>query len=343
MDFGEQYNFGQGQGDIFSGGGSFGGNTWDLGNFGNQDMFSLGGDYTGSGLNDLSLGTGFSQRFPNFNNNPYSQEEFSGDSFSSPNTFGAGGQVMQGTGSLNNLFSISPGSFAAAQMGTAPTPPTADEGWMGGVSNYLSKMFKDPRSLATLAGALFEGSQNKQQSRNTQKIVQQQQKQQELQRQQAIQRQDHQQQVVSPFDRASAANDGDSMRNAMQQKLMAAMQDPFGQPIVKAQTDALMQAQARKDAAAGRRSNMATSMPQLLASQAGIAQNYIDKLQGPAGANIQPGYPGLNNNTDVSGTLQALLQGSKANTQGYASPIFGAIGQHTQNSYLNDLLEKLRG
>lgn len=110
-----------------------------------------------------------------------------------------------------------------------------------------------------------------------------------------------------------------SMRDAMQQKLAAAMTDPYGQPIVKAQTDALAQAQAIKDAAAGRRSNNATSSPALIAEQAKIAQNYINSLYNPAGAGMSSGMGGLDQ----------LLAANKSDTNGYLSPLLAALGYNT--------------
>ena len=177
---------------------------------------------------------------------------------------------------------------------------------LGSIGNTLSGLFNGQggKGLASILGALVEGRQNKQNSARNQQTINQ-------FRQQS-----------NPFDQASTGASqmgASSMRDAMQQKLAAAMTDPYGQPIVKAQTDALAQAQAINDAAAGRRSNNATSSPALIAEQAKIAQNYINSLYNPAGAGMSSGMGGLDQ----------LLAANKSDTNGYLSPLLAALGYNT--------------
>jgi len=145
----------------------------------------------------------------------------------------------------------------------------------------------------------------------------------------------------SPFDVASAggaAMGGSSMRDAMQQKLAAAMNDPYGQKIVQDQVANIDSMQARKDAAAGRRSNMATSAPAMLAAKADAAYKYQQGLMNAAGANINP----------YSGGLEQLASALKYGAQGN-SPYMSALGYGTTaNSYdsnpdMQALLSKLFG
>jgi len=208
-------------------------------------------------------------------------------------------------------------------------------GGLGGdVSGFLSQLFgsggalggKGGQGLVAGLGALMEGRQNKQQAKNMQQVVQQ------------------QQQRTSPFDVQSTGASqmgASSMRDGMQQKLAAAMQDPYSAPIVKSQVEQIQKAQAIKDAAAGRRSNSATSDPAMMAAQAKVAQEYINSLQNPAGANINPNSQGL----------EALLQAQKYNTNGYASPIMSALGynasvntaQNNQQAQIDQLRALLQG
>jgi len=316
--------------DYTSGGGLFDlnfGNDSSLNSFGNLYDF---GNTTNGNYNDFT-GSGLSNFNPsNFSNNSQSLDNYSFDQPTMP-TLNMNGQSDS---FFNSLFgNQSQGGPWTNNLGGTETDyipeqtQTNSEGWnLGGIKDYLSKLFNNPQAIAGLIGAFSEGNQNKQAAKSTQQIVQAQQAQQQLQRQQAIERQNQQQQVVSPFDRASVAAGGDSMRNAMQKQLMSAVQNPYDVPLVKQQVEALTEAQRRKDAAAGRRSNDATSNPQLLAEQAKIAQNYINSMQGPAGATINPNYPGLNSNTEVQNALQALLSGNRYNVNGYTSPLLNALG-----------------
>jgi len=263
--------------------------------------------------------------------------------------FGGGlGQMfsMQNGPSMQNSFSIPEGTFSLPQngegVGVQPyqgdleqamqMPEGAGQGGMNwekglsSVSNVLGNLFNQKqgqsglqgKQLASAIGAYLEGRQNKQMGQGIQQQVQQ------------------QQQRSSPYDVASTGASqmgANSMRDAMQQKLAAAMTDPYGQPIVRGQTDALAKAQAIRDAAAGRRSNNATSSPALVAEQAKIAQNYINSLQSPAGAGINPSSQGLDQ----------LIQALKYNTQGYASPAMSALGYNqSTNSNANTMQQLLQ-
>lgn len=191
----------------------------------------------------------------------------------------------------------------------------ATQGWgQGGVSGVLSQLFSN-KGLMTGLGALLEGSQNRKNAANTRQLVAQQQAQQ------------------NPFG---------AQRGFYQQQLQNTVQNPYSQPIVQQQVDALAKAQAIKDAVAGRRSNNATSSPALAAAQAQIAQQYMNSLMQPAGAGISP---------SGMGGLQQLMQANTQNTNGYISPLMSALGYNTQanrtnqsqNPQLMEALQKFLG
>lgn len=176
------------------------------------------------------------------------------------------------------------------------------QGLGNSAQSVLGQLFSggNAKGLTSVLGALAEGRQNKKYSNQAQNTVQQ------------------MRQQISPFDQPGGA-DPTSMRGQMQAQLTNAMQNPYAVPIVKAQSDAIARAQAIKDAAAGRRSNSATSSPTMLAAQAQVAQNYINSLQNPAGAGMSAGMGGL----------EQLLAAQKAGAQGYVSPLMSAIGYNT--------------
>jgi len=219
---------------------------------------------------------------------------------------------MGGNGQAQGYITPQGGYQGYGDLGMGQTP---QQGFGSGTTDFLSKLFssngalggKGAQGLVAGLGALMEGRQNKKQATGMQNIVQQ------------------QQQRLSPYDSASAgasAMGASSMRDAMQQQLAATMQNPYGQPMVKAQVDQIQRMQAIKDAAAGRRSNSATSSPTMLAAQAQIAQQYMNSLQNPAGANISPNGSGL----------EQLLQAQKYDTQGYTSPMMSALGYMTNTA-----------
>lgn len=156
-------------------------------------------------------------------------------------------------------------------------------GGLGGMSN---------KGMASGLGALVEGRQNKQNAQQAQNIIQQQQ---------------------------AAADPFASQRPFYQQQMQQAVTNPYSVPIVRDQIAQLQAAQARKDAAAGRRSNTAASNPALLAEAAKIAQNYMTSMAQPAGANFRP---------DTAG-LRELLAANQQKTNGYLSPLMSALGYTT--------------
>jgi len=247
-------------------------------------------------------------------------------------------------GSLSDLFpnlsmdngwgeqSFAPGS-AMANVMTQSSPNTSFPqlqgntdsdlfgGGLSGLSNILGGLFNGQsgitgKQLGTMGAALLEGRQNKRMASQIPQAVQ------------------AQQQRTSPFDVASSGASSmgaNSMRDAMQQKLAAAMSDPYGQPIVKSQVDQIARAQAIKDAAAGRRSNSATSSPAMMAEQAKVAQNYINSLQQPAGAGINPSSQGL----------EQIVQALKYGTQGTTSPMLSALGYNTGTNQNSEALQQI--
>lgn len=118
---------------------------------------------------------------------------------------------------------------------------------------------------------------------------------------------------------ASQADPFASQRGQYQQQLAQAVKNPNSIPMIQQQTQALAQAQAIKDAAAGRRSNNATSSPGLLLAQSQAAQNYMNNLANWGGANI-------------NGTSTAANYAAKAADQGtnsYISPLLYLLGGAT--------------
>ena len=117
----------------------------------------------------------------------------------------------------------------------------------GSISQTLAGLFNNPQALG-MAGkgvaALFEGYQNKKKA--------------------AAMKQLAKNPALDPFG---------SQRQFYQQQAQQAVTNPYDSPIVKAQIAQLQNAQNIKDAAAGRRSNMLTSSPAVMAEMAKIAQN----------------------------------------------------------------------
>ena len=155
------------------------------------------------------------------------------------------------------------------------------------------------KGMFGLGSALMTGQQNKQSADNTNRIVQQQQA-----------RQD-------PFA---------SQRPFYQQQLQQSVTSPYSSPIVADQLKAMQALQARKDAAAGRRSNTAYGNPALMAEAAKVALADRQSLMQPAGANINPNQIGL----------QDLLGASQLQTQGTMSPLMSAIGKILQDNEIQD-------
>ena len=158
---------------------------------------------------------------------------------------------------------------------------------LGGLGNMFAP--QNQKKASSVLGALLEGYQNKQNSASTRNIIQQ------------------QQQQADPFG---------SQRPYYQQQLQQSVADPYGSKIVQDQVSALKRAQDIKNAAAGRRSNSATTDPELLKAMADIAMKYQQSLYQPAGAGISPNMVGT----------QGLIDANKQNTQGYISPLLSALG-----------------
>lgn len=203
--------------------------------------------------------------------------------------------------------SYAPGSFMSNMTQQTPswgmsTPDGEIPNNQGGISQVLSDLFNNKKAMTGI-GALFEGFQNMQKANAMQGLA------------------SRMQGAMDPFGK---------QRPGYQAQLAAAIQNPYSSPIVRAQVEQLQRAQAAKDAAAGRRSNSATSSPAMLAAQAQIAQNYINSLMQPAGANISP--------SGLSSLLQTQQQGINSGINGFVSPLLSAAGYATgNNSTANDL------
>jgi len=238
---------------------------------------------------------------PDYNWNP--NYDSSNIPFGGVSDFGQGSMFdFSGTGQMpQGTFDLGTGG------GVGVMPDTLDRADMGGgwdtsgVQQTLANLFNSKGMEYGLKGlaALMEGRQNKKYAGDVRSNVQQ------------------MQQGLDPFG---------SQRPFYQQQLQQTVQNPYSAPIVRDQVAQIAKAQAIKDAAAGRRSNSATSSPAMLAAQAQIAQQYMNSLMQPAGAGIGP--------QQVSGGLSALNQASQANTQGYASPIMNALGNTQQDQII---------
>ena len=171
----------------------------------------------------------------------------------------------------------------------------------GSISQTLSGLFNNPQALG-LAGkgvaALFEGYQNRKKAAAMQALA-----------------------------KNSALDPFGSQRQFYQQQAQQAVTNPYDSPIVKAQIEQLQNAQNIKDAQAGRRSNMLTSSPAVMAEMAKIAQNYQQQMAVQGGANIAPS----------GGLAEILSKGTTYDTNGYISPLLTAAGYGVQNNALANL------
>lgn len=261
------------------------------------------------------------------NQGGYSEDQLNNPGLTSMPTFNTGWDPSEGV----PWSSSQPNEMGQFTGGQTMAPPewfnqTQSQGsgldrGMDSISSVLSNLFNGNsgitgKQLGTLGAALLEGRSNKRMASRIPQAVQQ------------------QQQRTSPYDVASAGASSmgaNSMRDAMQQKLAAAMTDPYGQPIVKSQVDQIANIQAIKDAAAGRRSNSATSSPAMMAEQAKVAQNYINSLQQPAGAGINPSSQGL----------EQIIQALKYGAQGTTSPMMSALGYNTGTNQNSEALQQI--
>lgn len=129
-------------------------------------------------------------------------------------------------------------------------------------------------------------------------------------------------QQTSPFDNPAQV-DPNSMRGLAQSGYRQSMADPYSSPIVANQVAAINAQQARMDAKAGRRSNLAASTPEALAAQAKVASAYQKQLGDQAGAGQFMG----------TGGLEQLVSALKYGAQGNA-PFYSALGTSLQgNNY----------
>ena len=268
-----------------------------LGNTGDYSGFSDNPDFSNPFGNQQSNNNGgfdFQSEYDNFGQQPQYSDMFQG-----MNNFGQG---LQPTQSLNSV-----GEFGQQGNLSSGIPENS-----GGISAALANIFngmgsqgsQGSKGMLSGLGALVEGRQNRKKASSIQNIVNQ------------------QQARMDPFG---------SQRPMYQQELARTMQDPYSAPIVRNQVQQMQQAQAIKDAAAGRRSNQATSNPALMAAQAQVAQKYMDSLYTPSGANIAPNASGL----------AELMQGNNAAINGYASPIMSALGYNSGSNNNQDQMQQI--
>ena len=193
-------------------------------------------------------------------------------------------------GNLNDFWDT--GDALQTGTGASWNAPNA-----GGIQNTLSSLFQgglnNPLVGKGLA-ALMEGYQNKQKQAAMKKI-------------------------------AAGSDPWGSQRPFYQQQAKQAVIDPYSSPIVKAQIEQLQRAQSIKDAAAGRRSNMLTSSPAVMAQMAQIAQAYQNQMAQQGGAGIAPSAAGM----------QAATSGADAGINGYLSPLAALLG-NTQTTNANN-------
>jgi len=193
-------------------------------------------------------------------------------------------------GNYNNFNSLPQGN-------TSPTISWGDTltKMLGGLGGLFGQNKNQQRGgqlssgLGSIISALLTGKQNTQNAQQSKNIINQ------------------QQASTDPFA---------SQRPFYQQQLQQSVTNPYSSPIVADQVNALKHAQDIKNAAAGRRSNSATTDPELLKAMAEVAQKYQSSLQQPAGANFRP---------DMTG-YKELLGANQQQTNGYISPLLSALG-----------------
>lgn len=261
------------------------------------------GGYSGTPLDyDSNFNTGSITGTPGY------EQFMNGMDFSnSNNDWITGPQSAPGTqdyGFLNqymNQPSFSGPMSVPAQSLTQQLPQ------QGGIEQVLAGLFSG-KNMGGLVGkgiaALFEGNQNKRMAKNMRNIASN--------------------PAMDPFG---------SQRPFYQQELQRSVTNPYDSPIVRSQVDNLQRMQDIKDAAAGRRSNNLSSAPGTLAAQAAIAQKYMESLQTPAGAKLNP----------ASQTIAELLKGgAKYDTNGYTSPLANVFGFGTRQNTLEQLMDSMR-
>lgn len=184
--------------------------------------------------------------------------------------------------------------------------PNATTQQMGGTNwDSLQKILSGPLSSALTKGigALFEGNSNKKMAKSLNNIATN--------------------PALDPFG---------SQRPFYQQQAQQAIADPYSSPMVKAQIDNMQRVQNIKDAAAGRRSNVLSSQPGVMAEQAKIAQDYLKTMMQGGGSGFGPAG---------SSIASALTQGAGYDARGYTAPIASAVGNIQQGGQNTDMLQQL--
>lgn len=238
-----------------------------------------------SDYGDYNQGQGWQQSFPeNSLQSLFSKQGL----YSNPEQSVAPGLNIYGN--YDNFNSLPQGN-------TSPTISWGDTltKMLGGLSGLFGQNKNQQRGgqlssgLGSIISALLTGKQNTKNAQQSKNIINQ------------------QQAATDPFA---------SQRPFYQQQLQQAITNPYSVPIVADQVNALKRAQDIKNAAAGRRSNSATTDPELLKAMAEVAQKYQSSLQQPAGANFRP---------DMTG-YKELLGANQQQTNGYISPLLSALG-----------------
>lgn len=238
-----------------------------------------------SDYGDYNQGQGWQQSFPeNSLQSLFSKQGL----YSNPEQSVAPGLNIYGN--YDNFNSLPQGN-------TSPTISWGDTltKMLGGLGGLFGQNKNQQRGgqlnsgLGSIISALLTGKQNTQNAQQSKNIINQ------------------QQASIDPFA---------SQRPFYQQQLQQATTNPYSVPIVADQVNALKRAQDIKNAAAGRRSNSASTDPELLKAMAEVAQKYQSSLQQPAGAMIKP---------DMTG-YKELLGANQQQTNGYISPLLSALG-----------------
>ena len=209
-------------------------------------------------------------------------------------------KMNQGQNGMTDFSFPGYANYQGMSLPQGNTSPTISWGdtltkMLGGLSVLFGQNKNQQRGgqlssgLGSIISALLTGKQNTKNAQQSKNIINQ------------------QQAATDPFA---------SQRPFYQQQLQQATTNPYSVPIVADQVNALKRAQDIKNAAAGRRSNSATTDPELLKAMAEVAQKYQSSLQQPAGANFRP---------DMTG-YKELLGANQQQTNGYISPLLSALG-----------------
>lgn len=246
-----------------------------------------------------SLGQGTDYSF--FPKNNFGQSDFNLGNIDYSNLDGLDSLFKMNQGQ-NGMTDFSFPGYANYQGMSLPEGQTQSTSWgdtltkmLGGLGGLFGQNKNQQRvgqtnsGLGSLISALLTGKQNTQNAQQSKNIINQ------------------QQAATDPFA---------SQRPFYQQQLQQATTNPYSVPIVADQVNALRKAQDIKNAAAGRRSNSASTDPELLKAMAEVAQKYQSSLQQPAGANFRP---------DMTG-YKELLGANQQQTNGYISPLLSALG-----------------